>query len=224
MEYDIRDMMMYKCWFFILFIVLTCFRTFTQPADNLLWTGVTIKADLSKKFRVNVEEQARFDNNISHLNITLTEAGLRYELTKRIDLKAGFRYIFDPESHNSQRFSGDIRYTWSKKKFPIDIGLRSRYQHTVEEHTMESKSYIRNKINLDYNLSKLADPYIAYESYFRLNYQNRFTVSRYLIGIEWRLHKDLNLETYFLFEDEFGERNPKKSRIFGLALSYDLNL
>ncbi len=194
-----------------------------QISDNHLWTGATFKFRVNKKLRLDIEEQVRFNNDISRLNTLFTEGSILYDLTKSIRVKGNFRYYYDPGSHNSYRYSGDFSYDWSKKGFPIDLGYRFRFQRLIEEHTRESESYIRNKFSADYNLSKVVDPFIAYESYFRLNYINQFTVNRYIVGLEWRLFENVDLETFFMYEDEFGEINPEINRVFGLALSYDFD-
>ena len=223
-EYNILNTMRIR---FLVFVLLSIFSgriSFTQKSDNQLWNSAVLKLDINKKIRLDIEEQVRFNNNISHLNTTISEIGLRYELTKKIELKTGFRYTYDPESHNSLRFSGDISYTWSKKKFPVDVKYRLRYQNTIEEYTKKTSGYIRNRIKVQYNLSRLADPFVAFESYFRLNYLNRFTSNRYFLGAEWKPCKKLNLDTFFLIEDEFDEFNPKLNKIFGLELSYRFKL
>ena len=205
-------------------ILLISAAGFGQISDNQLWTGATLKFRINKKLRFDMEEQVRFNNDISRLNITFTEASILYDLTKRISIKGNFRYIYDPYSHNSYRYSGDLAYDWSKKRCPFSFKYRLRFQRHIEEHTRESESYFRNKFSADYNLSKLVDPYVAYESYFKLNYINQFTVNRYIVGLEWRIFKKLDLETFFMYEDEFGEKNPEINKIFGVGLSYDLKL
>ena len=205
-------------------IVLICFSAKGQISDNQLWTGATLKFRINKKLRFDIEEQARFNNDISRLNITFTEGSILYKLTKSISIKGNFRYIYDPDSHNRYRYSGDFAYNWSKKGFPFDFKYRLRIQRLVEEHTRESDSYLRNKFGADYNLSRLVDPFIAYENYFKLNYINKFTVNRYIVGLEWRIFKNVDLETFFMYEDEFGEKNPEINKVFGVGLSYDLTL
>ncbi len=219
--------MMIRNKYFLVFLgvaVLTFSSASCQISDNQLWTGATLKFRMNKKLRFDIEEQMRFNNDISRLNVTLTEGSILYDLTKRISLKGTFRYVFDPYSHNFYRYSCDFAYDWSKKGFPFDFKYRLRFQRLIEEHTRESESYFRNKFSADYNLSKLVDPFIAYESYFRLSYINRFTVNRYIAGLEWRLFRNVDLETFFMYEDEFGEKNPEINKVFGLGLSYDFEL
>ena len=195
-----------------------------QIADNQLWSRATLKLNVTKKLRFDLEEQLRYDKDISRLNVTLTEGSILYDLTKRIRLKSTFRYFFDPYSHNYYRLSGDFSYDLSIKNFPLDFDYRLRFQYVCEEHTRESENYFRNKISADYNLSRLVDPFIEFESYFRLSHVNKFTTNRYIVGLVWRISKNIDLETFFMYEDEFGEMNPEINKVYGIGLSYDLDL
>ena len=204
--------------------ILICSSAMGQISDNHLWTGAKLRFRMNKKLRFDIEEQVRFNNDVSKLNITFTEGSILYEFTKRISIKGNFRYTYDPESHNALRYSADFAYDWSKKRFPFDFKYRIRFQRQVEEHTRESDNYLRNKFSADYNLSRLVDPFIAYESYFKLDYINKFTVNRYVVGLEWRILKNLDLETFFMYENEFGERNPEINKVYGIGLTYDFEL
>ena len=171
---DIQNMMIKHRYIPVLtgFLLLCGVNAAGQIADNQLWSGATLKLGISKKLRFDIEEQVRFNNDISKLNITLTEGSILYDLTKKISLKGTFRYIFDPNSHNAQRITFDFYRDLSIKNFPLDFKYRLRFHREVEEHTRESACYLRNKISADYNLSKLVDPFVEFESYFMLSHVN----------------------------------------------------
>ncbi len=206
------------------YLFLSGLNAVCQISDNQLWSGATLKLRVTKKLRFDFEEQVRFDNDISRLHATLTEGNILYNLTKRIRLKSTFRYFFDPYSHNYYRLSGDFSYDISIKNSPLDFKYRLRFQHVFEEHTRKSENYFRNKISADYNLSRLVDPFIEFENYFRLSYVYRFTTNRYIVGLDWRISRNIDLETFFMYEDEFGEMNPEINKVYGIGLSYDLDL
>jgi hypothetical protein len=201
-----------------------CTVLFAQPSDDAFWGGITARVQVNKKLRISLEEQIRFNENYSNLNTMLSEAGVSYDLTKNITARSTFRYYYMPSSHNRFRYTADLSYSWSKKKFPLRFKYRVRFQNTIRQYTNASSSYIRNKFTVEYNLSKLADPYISYEPYFKLNYVNKFTVNRYYIGMDWTLRKDLALDTFFMIESEYGERNPDITRVIGLGLTYKFKI
>ncbi len=205
-------------------IAISCLFTLAQKSENNLWTSGVVKLKVNKQLRFDLEEQTRFDKDITRLHAVITEGGALYELNKHFSVKANFRYIYDQNAQNSYRYSGDFAYDWSKKKFPLNVKYRLRFQRTIEEHTHAAESYFRNKLTAGYNLTKIVDPYIGFESYFKLNYINKFTTNRYIAGLEWKITKKIDLTTYFMLEDEFGERKPKIQRIFGVELAYGFKL
>lgn len=204
--------------------LLFCSILFAQPSDNAFWGGVTAKIKINSKWDASIEEQLRFNENFSNLNSAITEAGISYEVTDRISAKTTFRYYYNTESFNRYRYTGDLSYSFSEKGFPWRFKYRIRFQNTKKIYKNEYSTYIRNRFTVGYNLTKIADPYVAYEAYFKLNYVNKFTVNRFYVGLDWKILKDLELETYFMLESEFGEPKPKITRVFGIGFAYNFKL
>lgn len=89
-----------------------------------------------------------------------------------------------------------------------------RFQHQF----ISSKTYLRNKIKIGYNLSKLVDPFIAYEAFFRFNTKNEFRVSKWKFGLDWKINKRLDLTTYYRFQDDIFIKKPEGQHIIGLMV------
>jgi hypothetical protein len=86
---DIQNMMIKNKYIlaFLGILMLSGIAATCQISDNQLWTRATLKFRVNKNLRFDVEEQARFKNDISRLKITLTEGSIVYDLTKRSLLK-----------------------------------------------------------------------------------------------------------------------------------------
>ncbi len=106
----------------------------------------------------------------------------------------------------------------------MDIGYRFRFQDEKVDWTGEKKTYMRHRLTLDYNLSKLVDPEFEYEWFFKFNDNNEFRRNRYTFSLQWKLSKDAELVTFFRLEDEYNVKKPDRTYIVGLAYSYDLDL
>ena len=111
-------------------------------------------------------------------------------------------------------------YNWSKKGAPLSFGYRLRFQSLLGNN----KTYVRNKLKFEYNLSKLVDPFMAYELFFRLNGKNEFRVSRITLGLDWRITKPLHLTTFYRLQDDIFIKNPERRHIIGVTLDYKLDL
>jgi len=132
-----------------------------KPTDFELWTGASVKLKLNKRFKVDVEQQVRFNDTISSLKKTFTELGLKYQMNKSIAFKVNYRFVIRPTKSNQNRISLDAYYHWDKKKFPLSFDYRLRFQNTKNSILGENFTYLRNKLSLKYNLTKLVDPSIA---------------------------------------------------------------
>lgn len=203
----------------LIFILAAQFTSHAQkPSDLELWTGASFQYRMSKKWSIAIEEQFRFNDTISSLQKSFTEAGLKFRLGKGFAIAGNYRYSVYRTSANRHRVSGDLSYGFDKKGFPLVIDIRSRFQYTFNQN----RTFLRNKIALSYKLSKLVDPYIQYEAFFRFNGKNEFRINRYTLGLDWRLMKELNLTTFFRIEDEINIKSPTQQKIIGLSLDYTL--
>ena len=199
-------------------------QTEDSGRDNELWTGATLKASFHKKWRGEIEQQARFNEDISEFKNTFTEIGIRYKLHKFVAVKAQYRYTIRNDKNDRQRLSGDLLFNWKKKKFPLRFQYRMRFQDTKEVESQRKFTFIRNRGKIEYNLSKLVDPYFLTEFFYRFNERNEFRAIRYSLGLEWRLSKEIDLATSFTSQREINVNSPGKENIFALRLSYTLDL
>lgn len=203
----------------VLFFLVSQFSFGQRPSDLELWTGGEVGIKLSKKFSTSLAGQVRFDDTISALKKSLTEIGAHYKLGKRFSIKGIYRFTFPPNQTMQQRVAVDANYSWKEKGRPLSVKYRLRYQHVLGD----TRTYVRNKIKFDYNLSKLVDPMIAYELFFRLNGKNEFRVSRLTIGLDWKITKQLELTTYYRLQDDIFVKSPERQHIIGLLMAYEFD-
>lgn len=189
-----------------------------------LWMGATLKMKVYKKLRLDVEQQLRLEDHESGFDQTFTEVGLRYKFSDNFDIKGQYRYAITDDEHNEGRWSIDLSYEYDINNCPLDIGYRFRFQDEKVDWTGEKKTYMRHRLTLDYNLSKLVDPEFEYEWFFKFNDNNEFRRNRYTFSLQWKLSKDAELVTFFRLEDEYNVKKPDRTYIVGLAYSYDLDL
>ncbi len=217
----------------LVFLILSAFYAFAnaQVKDVQLWTGPTVKYNITKRLKVDFEQEFRFNENISHYNFTFSEFGIKYEILKYLDVKASFRQTFIPadltgtalNDNDKSRLSLDASSSVKIFKTGLKAEYRFRYQNSWENASTVSSHYLRNRIGLDYNLSKRVDPYINWENYFRLDNLNEFRQNRYTIGLSWRVTKKLDLDSYIRYQGERNVKNPETDYIIGIGLKYSIN-
>ena len=210
-----------KYIYITLFFSLLPLVSFSQrPTDLELWTGAELEFKLNKKFSVSISEQVRFNDRVSSLKKSFTQVGMDYKIGKRFSLSGNYRFTFSPNENVSRRIALDANYKWKEKGKPVSIKYRLRYQNVFGGQ----RTYIRNKIKFDYNLSKLVYPSVAYELFFRLNGRNEFRVSRITLGLDWRITKQFEMTTFYRLQDDIFVNSPERQHIVGLMLAYELDL
>lgn len=209
---------MKKVYYTLLLVVLPFCLIAQKPSDLELWTGGTLNFKFSKNFSLDVTENVRFNNSISTYKKSFTELGLKIKLNDKFSIKPSYRAILGLNSSIDHRIFFDGNYKLNKKGFPLSLSYRMRVQHQF----VSAKTYLRNKIKLGYNFTKLVDPFVAYEAFFRFNSKNEFRVSRLTFGLEWRINKKLEVTSYFRLQDDIFIKNPERQNIIGLMVEYKI--
>ncbi|MCR9172854.1 MAG: DUF2490 domain-containing protein [bacterium] len=208
---------------FFVGIILYPFSAISQTTDYELWSGVSVTYKVAKKHRLELEQQVRFDDRISSVKNTFTAFGWRWKMNKRFSFTPTYRYTFVPNDDNHGRISADLNYSWDKKKFPLRVKNRLRYQNRSPFDGDRRKSYLRNKLSFEYNASKLVDPFIAGEIFYRLDRRNEFRIWRFNTGLTWRINKRVDVRTFYRLEQEFNKKSNDRFHIFGLDLAWKIN-
>ncbi len=195
---------------------------YAQMESPELWSGYTLKYTIHKSLRAEAEQQFRTGDGLQNLRAAFLEGGLRYEITDYLHIKPQLRYTIRNKDRNEFRMSLDANLSWNFKKWNLRPGYRFRFQNTTVNYTGQNLTLLRNQLELEYNLSKLVDPYLEYENFYRLNDKNEVRTHRYTLGAKWRLNKHTDLKTYLRRDNEVNVKDPEEENIIGMELSFDL--
>lgn len=200
-------------------------RTYAQE----LWTGATFRLRLNKSWAAEVEQQFRFDNNITSYGSSFTELGLRYKYNNHVGVKAGYRFtdrsgnVRIPD--NRQRFNADVFFNIGSSKTDFVLSYRIRYQRSrIGDEETKPRDYLRNRLSMDYNLTKKTQPYVETELFYLFEDKNELRAMRLTMGLNTQLTKQLELNTFYRLENELNVKRPERVRIIGVMLTYKLRL
>ena len=168
--------------------------------------GVGYEKNILPKLEIDGKVQLRKRINQSKAYYSIVQAGLAYDISENITVSGSFRYSTAPGGFDEE-INDDInekmRYTANfilgTKRFNNDIKIRNRlrYQHSVVISD-DDRDYIRNKLIIDYKLTKRMKPYVAVEPYLLLEEQ-RLRKLRFYLGSEFELFSN-ELELCFIVE------------------------
>lgn len=205
---------------FISLIVCLLFGSIghSQIDDSQLWTGFTLGLSPNKKWSFDLEQQARYRESFT-FHRTFTQLGLTRRMSKRWNFTLSYRHTLVPQDVSRKRLMMDFSYA-NKKKRDFRFGMRFRLQNSVTSITGNHKSYARFKLKFGYNLSKLVDPFVAGEGFFRIISKNEYRGWRATAGLKWRLHKRFSLSTYARIDETINVAEPSTVAIYGLMFNY----
>lgn len=203
-----------------------------QSSDTELWIGPAIRYTFLKNFRFELEQQLRFNENISAYNFTYLEPGLRYRIGKKMHVQGQYRYSFIPsftdidveeEEYDRQRLTLVFGYRTRLFGTPLGMAYRARFQHTIENTTERKFTYLRNRLELDYRINKQFSPFVSVEPFYRFNQRNVIQKYRYQAGVQVRLAPFLNMESSIHYQPEYHVQNPLNKWVVGMDFKVNLN-
>jgi hypothetical protein len=198
----------------MLLIWLTGLKGFTQNYynDAQLWFNFYLEKKLSKRFDIHLNQQDRWNQNITQYNLGYADVGLTIRLSKNVKILADYVYsekrkkliYFRPyhQFYIALSLKKDIR-RW---RFIYRNMVQVQYNDPFGSKTGYIPFYRdRNKFTIKYELTKRIDLYTATEFYIPLNLPNRlFYVDRirYFIGTFITTFKHQQLEFYFMDQQQ----------------------
>ncbi|MEA3504827.1 MAG: DUF2490 domain-containing protein [Bacteroidota bacterium] len=214
---------------FILLFVLTS----TVGLGQELWIGPKVKLDLNEQFEIKLKQECRFDENASSLKKSLIQVGVEWKPYEFASMEIGYRKCFFPEKKVANIIIDEdekrifLSLSLDKKIVKdVTIKYRTKYQRDdKKEGTDSEKEHIlRNRLTIDYNLSSIADPYLSGEIYYRFDDKNEFRRYRIIMGLETKIIKRLDLDTFLLLQRDYNIKTPETTWIMGVSLKYSIKL
>ncbi|MFZ5939251.1 MAG: DUF2490 domain-containing protein [Bacteroidota bacterium] len=201
-----------------------------QTTDLKLWNSYKLSADLSKRWSADLEQQLRFNNNITTFDFALTELSVSYKINKHFDVAGGLRYSYlennpteSVDSYDRLRWMADLKFDTDVFKTDLKFNLRLRYQESRDVTAgLSPDRYLRARCQLEYNLSKLVDPELSYELYYKFGQPGELRAHRISAGASWRIIKKLYLDTSYIYQWEINVKNPDFEHIVSVGIKYKL--
>jgi hypothetical protein len=194
------------------------------------WTGITVRAKVTKLVSAQVEQQVRFAETIGAYKSAVTEASLRLRPWEHLGGALSYRFTDRAGSgraddNDRRRWSADGFYTIGSGDTQWLFTHRVRYQQarTPGEANEEAKTYLRNRLQLTYNLTKRVQPYASGEVFYRFNGRNENQLNRFTLGLETRIGKKFTLDTFFPGGEGTEREVPETAYVVGVTGLYRLS-
>ena len=201
-----------------LLLVLSSLTIANAQTDFGLWTGIAIEKELSKKWEISLEEEARFDENVTNFKKLLTEFGVQYKVNKYYRTALIYRFTYEPGDGLGNRlvWSNTARYKLEDFTFSYRLNFQTDF------NTEEATSYkIRNRVGVDYKFNKRWEIGLTgelnYSFYYYRNVLDRYRIS---FGADYKVNKHHKIGAGLMFQSQINTADPNKDVVLSAKYKY----
>ncbi|MGZ3867081.1 MAG: DUF2490 domain-containing protein [Bacteroidia bacterium] len=228
-------------------LFLFCVKSYAQQykfSDAQLWFNLYLEKKINKKFSAHLNQQDRWNENVTQFNFAYADMGLTYKITKNI--KVLLDYVFTQKRRLDDSY-GSIHQYYAAMTFKKDIRrwrfmYRQMFQFQFNNpytsyYALTPFYYDRNKFIIKYELNKYFQFYAAEELYIPLNSPQIKGIdrNRTFFGVFYNTFRKQQLELYFMYQNRiqngewFKQHNSydatnyilEKDFVYGIGYSFD---
>ncbi|MFM2016680.1 MAG: hypothetical protein RL007_336 [Bacteroidota bacterium] len=206
-----------------------------QTQDFGMWNTISVNKEFNKKLSAGIDQEIRFRDNLSTLNLVYTNVGLTYKLSDNFKFSAVYRFIDKHKDDFTWGVRHRIYFDAAVKVKPgnFNFSYRARYQIEwrgagyEQIHGNVPEIYFRNLFKLGYKVGESWEPYLGSEIRFqiqnpRIPYHNGFDRTRFIGGLNYELNKHHTIGTYFLYQKEWNVSDPETLHILGIEYTFNI--
>ena len=182
--------------------------------DQELWTGIRAQQQVTKKIKVYGSYQYRLEDGFKTKSQSFYQVKARLRIWRWLYLTPGYRQVTRPDiNRNVSRYTMDFRFRYQRKKSPLRLENRLRFQREKFINTSERSITLRNQVSASYNLSKRVDPGVSYELFFA---EEKISDFRLRFNLRWRINKTYSIDTFYAYEQEMNRKIKDRVHVFGV--------
>jgi hypothetical protein len=217
----------------LLFLILVFSQSVkSQHQDARFWTSLSIRYDVAKKWRITLEEETRFYENMSRFDKLNSELTVKYQISKPLDVGFFYRLITNNNSRREIELNNRLGiFMQAKKKYYNWEGsLKTLYQKTYfgfrnSEDWYLPENYIRAEVGISRELkNKKTEPYTNIEFWYRMPSVGQSFVDqyRYTVGVKHKLNKHNRVDFYYRLQQDLQLSDPLTAHIFGVGYQFTI--
>jgi len=204
-----------------------------QQQDLQMWVSAGFRADLSRKIRFSIEEEARYFENISRLDKLNSDLTLDYELTNSLSCGVLYRLISNRNANGyydlDHRFNLHLEYQHSVRAWSFGAELKA--QKTFDQFSGLTDRFLpENYIRVKGELSRLlidrkSEPFVSLELWYYLPQGQNAFIDQYRLtaGLKYKVDKTNRLSVFYRIQQEIQVKDPLFAHILGAGYTFVWN-
>ena len=212
---------------FVFLVILTKVQaqaTKSDPVDSQGWFSAGLDLNLPKKWKAEIEYQARMFNDFKSFNGSFYSIGVEKGLTSSFSLLAEYR-LSKVLKGTYNRISAGFVLDKKVKDFKFD--LRVLYQNQVQDFDDPAKeidkdNFIRTRLRMKKEVSKKVDMIIAFEPIYQV--QEGLKIDNYRIqgGLRYNFTKKSSVDVFYINRPDYAKSYKRVYHILGLSFKHEI--
>lgn len=192
--------------------------------ETQLWLSAQLRLRFHKRVHLDIEQNLRFDEDVSHLGRVMPELALAFRATDWLRLSVGYRYswVNDNNPDSRHRVHGELR-------FGDNVGFfqwvtRVRYQATIRDGR-PTRHTLRGLFGVGVRNDSPVTPYVSTEVFTDIERVYGFShrAWRGTAGLEIGTKRH-TVDVYYRIEIPLNDDRDPTLHILGLSYGYELKL
>lgn len=200
----------------------------TYECGGLL--GAEFDFKIVNKLHLSVESEGRFNQNFTNFDRFKLGAGLDYSFwKKRFKIAAGADYLVSNQQdyyENRGRVQGSLSYTAKIQQFELSYRVRVQstfYDESHKDHKFNPKTYLRNRLQVEYNFfEKPLKLYASTEFFLRLYQNDNYIIDEFRtqLGMNYKFNAHNSLGVFLRADTPIQVKNPDYAFYLGIVYGF----
>lgn len=200
--------------------------TKSDPIDQQGWFSAGVDLNLPKKWKAEVEYQARIFNDLQTFNGSYYSLGIEKGLTPWFALQTEYR-LAKVLRGTYNRFS--VGFVVDKRVSDVKLDLRVLYQNQVQDFDDPAKendknNFIRLRARAKKELSKKVDLVVSFEPIYQV--QTGVQIDNYRIqgGLKYNFTKATSVDLFYCNRPDYAKSYKRQYHVFGIAFKHEIKI
>jgi hypothetical protein len=221
--------MIKKGFLFILtnLFVLGAFAQGKSTQDFQTWYDAELKLNLKKGWELSGQYRARFDENSSHYKGSYFFLQGEKKINKYFKVLSNYRLAL-VNSNNYHRFLIGANAQVKVNDFTLFTRpmaqTQTKYFVGDDENRADSKSYLRLRTGVKYQISKHWDTYVYAEPFlpFKDGKLTEIAFWQNNAGISYEYKKNKSVTLYYSWQPEVNKKHPDTINVLGMSFDFEV--
>jgi len=173
-----------------------------SDGDWQIWSDQKIEVGFDKNWKIWVEEEERFGDNVSTLFYTHTETGIWGRLTDWLSAGVNYRHIFmKVKGKWKEEYMPNVYGTIGWDLLGLKFDDRNRFEYRIRKYAKGSLRY-RNRLTITAPFkwtSLKIQPYVSDEIFIDSQRQ-RLDQNRFASGLRFRIVEHLDADVHYMWQ------------------------